>query len=66
MLAGLQLLPWPLQTAKQHLCMWCMAVSCREAVKMALLLPTVPVRLCMCFAAIIGVAIVNSLAILGW
>lgn len=46
--------------------MWCMAVPCREAVKMALLLPTVPLRLCMAVAAIIGVAIVNSIAILGW
>jgi hypothetical protein len=43
-----------------------MVMSCREAVKMALLLPTVPLRLCMVVAAIIGVAIVNSLAILGW
>lgn len=33
---------------------------------MALLLPTVPFRLCIAVAAIIAVATVNSLAILGW
>jgi hypothetical protein len=39
---------------------------CREAVKMVLLLPTVPIRLAMIFAAVIGVAVVNSFAIMGW
>lgn len=33
---------------------------------MALLLPTVPIRLCIIVGAIIAVAVVNSLAILGW
>lgn len=38
----------------------------REAVKMALLLPTVPFRLCIAVAAIVAVALVNSIAIFGW
>jgi hypothetical protein len=33
---------------------------------MALLLPTVPLRLCICITSIILVAIVNSFAIAGW
>lgn len=37
-----------------------------EAVKMALLLPTVPFRLCIAVAAIVAVALVNSIAIFGW
>ncbi len=41
-------------------------VCYREAFKMLLLLPTVPIRLAVIVAAIIAVAIVNSLAILGW
>ncbi|WIA30170.1 hypothetical protein OEZ86_000262 [Tetradesmus obliquus] len=36
-----------------------------EAVKMALLLPTVPLRLCICVISIILVAIANSIAIAG-
>lgn len=44
----------------------CSMVCCREAFKMLLLLPTVPIRLAVIVAAIIAVAIVNSLAILGW
>jgi hypothetical protein len=39
---------------------------CREAFKMVLLLPTVPVRLVIIIASIIAVAVVNTLAILGW
>jgi hypothetical protein len=42
------------------------APLCREAVKMVLLLPTVPVRLCMIVVSIILVAIVDSFAIFGW
>lgn len=41
-------------------------MCCREAVKMVLLLPTVPVRLVIIIASIIAVAVVNTLAILGW
>jgi hypothetical protein len=33
---------------------------------MALLLPTVPLRLFICFTSIILVAIANSIAIAGW
>jgi len=38
----------------------------REAIKMVLLLPTVPLRLMICVMSIILVALVNSIAIFGW
>jgi hypothetical protein len=38
----------------------------REAIKMLILLPTVPARLLTAVVAIVLVALVNSLAIMGW
>lgn len=43
-----------------------MCASCREAVKMLVLLPTVPLRIALAAGAIIAVAVVNSMLIFGW